>query len=139
VLLNKIHLQRNATDGLALCGVSPKDRFVHMAALSRFDGAVCKICIKVAAAPVHGAPQMRPGESYRLKTATLGVTPTHRLVPRPEMDQPRTAMMIPKYGIVTIVALDGDWMVDVIWNGETIMLVAQDLCERGELVEGVGS
>jgi len=49
--------------------------------------------------------------------------------------------MVPKGGIVTILAivagpLAGNRMIDVIWNGKTVMLFAQDLRKRGELVDG---
>jgi hypothetical protein len=75
---------------------------------------------------------MQPGESYRLKSETLGISTT---------DRSRTAVIIPKDSIVTIVAgpFEGERLVDVIWNGKTIMLFAQDLRERGELVDGAGS
>jgi len=75
---------------------------------------------------------MEPGESYRLNAETLGIT---------HMEPPRTAVMVPKGGIVTILAivagpLAGNRMIDVIWNGKTVMLFAQDLRKRGELVDG---
>ncbi len=80
---------------------------------------------------------MRLGDSYRLNAETLGITPT---------DQPRTTHMVPEGGVVTIetgpnsiVAIvagppDDHRMVDVTWNGKTIMLSAQR--KRGELVVG---
>ncbi len=64
---------------------------------------------------------MRLGDSYRLNAETLGITPT---------DQPRTKLMVPKGGVVTvkagpnsIVAIiagppDRYRMVDVTWKGE---------------------
>ena len=81
---------------------------------------------------------MRLDESYRLNVETLGVSPT----------QPRTKLTVPKGGIVTIkagpnsiVAIvagppDRYRMVDVTWNGKTLMLSAQDLRKCGELVVG---
>ncbi len=83
---------------------------------------------------------MRLGESYRLNIETLGITPT---------DQPRTKLMVPKVvtveagpnSIVAIVAgpPDSYRMVDVTWKGKTLMLSAQDLRKRGELVVGAKS
>src|SRR5713226_8207838 len=50
-MLNKIHLKRNVTDRLALCGIWPGHRFVLMAALPRQSGgAVCQACTWAAAA-----------------------------------------------------------------------------------------
>ncbi len=82
---------------------------------------------------------MRLADSYRLNAETLGITPT---------DQPRTKLMVPKGGVVTvkagpnsIVAIiagppDRYRMVDVTWKGKTLMLSAQALRERGERVVG---
>ena len=74
---------------------------------------------------------MLHGESYRLKSDILGITIA--------VDhQPRTAVHIPKDSTVTIVngPLDGERIVDVNWSGRTFMIFAQDLRERGELVDG---
>ena len=82
---------------------------------------------------------MRLGESYRFNAETLGITPT---------EQPLNKLMVPKGGVVTIevgpnsiVAIvaghpDGYRMLDVTWNGKSLMISAQDLRERGELVVG---
>ncbi len=78
---------------------------------------------------------MRPGQSYRIKIEILGI------VTIPMDHQPRTAVTIPKGSIVSLIAgpLDGERLVDVTWDGKTFMLFAQDLRERGELVDGAKS
>ena len=59
-MLNKIHLKRNVTDRLALCGIWPGHRFVLMAALPRQSGgAVCQACTWAAAATAALAQKAR--------------------------------------------------------------------------------
>jgi hypothetical protein len=51
----KIHLKRNATDRLALCGIWPEHRFVLLAAVFRQPvGTVCKMCRMAAAIAPKG-------------------------------------------------------------------------------------
>jgi hypothetical protein len=62
----KIHLKRNLTDRLALCGIWPEHRFVLLAELSRQPiGTVCKICGIAAMIASKG-----DGETRRAKSAT---------------------------------------------------------------------
>lgn len=72
---------------------------------------------------------MQPKEVYKLNLDTVGVVAD---------GQRRTTKMIPKDSRVTVVngPLDGERMIDVSWNGQTLMIFTQDLRERGELVNG---
>ncbi len=69
------------------------------------------------------------GQSYRLKTPTLAIL---------EQDGSRLPMMVPRDGIVKVTAgpLDGNRLVDVEWDGRTLMMFTIDLRERGEPVDG---
>ncbi len=50
----KIHLKRNSTGRLALCGIWPEGDFVLTAALpDQSNGTVCKTCIGLAASLTH--------------------------------------------------------------------------------------
>ena len=66
------------------------------------------------------------GKSYRLNAETLGILLSEK--------QPRVAVMIPYDAVVTVVngPLNGNRMVDVMWNGKIVMIFADDLRERGE-------
>lgn len=61
---------------------------------------------------------MRPRESYKLRQEVLGIILEH---------EPRTTVMIPEGSVITVIAgpLDGARMVDVTWNGKTIMIFAR--------------
>ena len=51
LVLNKLHVKRNATDRFALCGIMPDRSFVLMAVMSRQSKeALCQTCLKVATA-----------------------------------------------------------------------------------------
>ena len=54
-----------------------------------------------------------------------------------EKDDRHVAETIPEGGIVQVdsVAFDGDKLVEVIWNGKRVMMFAQDLRKRGEIVK----
>ena len=77
---------------------------------------------------------MRLGDSYKLHAEVLGILML--------TDHPRSSLMIPKEGVVTVVSeepINGGRMVDVTWGGKTLMIFAQDLRDRGELVNGKAS
>lgn len=67
------------------------------------------------------------GKSYRLNAEALGIF---------SGNQDRIAAWIPSGTVVTVVngPLNGNRMVDVLWDGKIIMVFADDLRERGELV-----
>jgi hypothetical protein len=69
------------------------------------------------------------GKRYRLKTPTLTVL---------DQDGHRLPVMVPANSIVQVTAgrLDGNRLVDVEWEGKTLMMFTIDLRERGELVKG---
>ena len=72
------------------------------------------------------------GQSFRLKTPTLGILSSDHGHRRPGT--------IPMNAIVTVV--DGPFdnsnrLVDVLWEEKTIMMFTQDLRDRGEMIEGV--
>jgi len=72
-------------------------------------------------------------QAFRLKTPTLGTISSD--------DGHRVAVTIPQNAIVTVIngPLDGNPMVDVLWEGKTIMMFTQDLRTRGERVEGASA
>lgn len=65
------------------------------------------------------------GRSYRLNADTLGI-----------LSESRIAISIPYNAVVTVVnePPNGNRMVDVMWEGKRVMIFADDLRERGELV-----
>jgi hypothetical protein len=69
-------------------------------------------------------------QTFRLKTPTLGIVPSD--------DGHRVAMTVPQDAIVTLIdgGLDGDRMVDMLWEGKTVTMFTQDLRTRGERVDG---
>jgi hypothetical protein len=77
---------------------------------------------------------MQHGDSYKLNAEVVGLVML--------TEHPRTSLMIPKEGVVTVVSkepINGGRVVDVTWDGKTIMIFAQDLRERGELVQGAAT
>lgn len=72
--------------------------------------------------------EVRPGERYVLRSEILGIVLE---------SNPRTTVSIPKGAIVTVLAdpVDGQRMVDVEWNGKTLMVFAQDLRDRADRVD----
>jgi hypothetical protein len=53
-VLKKIHLKRNSTDRLALCGIWPDHDFVLIGALpNQSSRTVCKTCIGIATFLAH--------------------------------------------------------------------------------------
>ena len=67
------------------------------------------------------------GRSFRLKTPTLGILSI-------DSNGHRIPVTLPLHAVVTVEAepLDGNRLVDVLWEGKTIMMFTQDLRERGE-------
>lgn len=75
---------------------------------------------------------MQAGERYRFKTPTFGLRSTE--------DRRRVPVLISKGAVVqTIAALNGEKMVEVMLEGNSIMMFAEDLRTRGELVKSQGS
>jgi hypothetical protein len=69
------------------------------------------------------------GKSYRLNTPTLAII---------VCDGQKVAATIPSGGTVTVSGgdIDGNRLIDVIWDGKEAMIFTQDLRDRGELVIG---
>jgi hypothetical protein len=67
------------------------------------------------------------GRSFRLKTPTLGILAL-------SSDGKRIPVTLPLHAIVTVGdgLIDGSRLVDVLWEGTTVMMFTQDLRERGE-------
>jgi hypothetical protein len=68
------------------------------------------------------------GERYRVDTPTLAILS----LPNGK----RIAQTVPKGAVVTVVngPLDGTRLVDVEWDGKTVMMFTIDLRERGTLI-----
>jgi hypothetical protein len=68
------------------------------------------------------------GECYRVDSPTLAI----QSLPTGE----RISRTVPKGAVVVVVngPLDGTRLVDVEWNGETVMMFTIDLRERGTLL-----
>jgi hypothetical protein len=64
------------------------------------------------------------GQRYRLNTPTLGIVKT---------DGHNSPVTIPDGAVVKVTTnpLDGDRLVDVIWDGKTITMFTTDIRERG--------
>jgi hypothetical protein len=70
------------------------------------------------------------GKSFRITTPTLAILSPHR-------DGHRIPITIPRNAVVTVEEeIDGDRLVDVLWNGKTLMMFTQDIRMRGTLVDG---
>ena len=67
------------------------------------------------------------GHTYSLNSAILAIH---------TVDGERTATMVPQGAVVTVqdVPLDGNRLVDVLWDGKLMMMFAIDLKQRGTLV-----
>lgn len=72
------------------------------------------------------------GERYRLKTPTLAIMAN---------DGDRIAVTIPIHGEVEVVdgPMNGDRVVDVLWEGKTVMMFTTDLRELGERLDGAAA
>lgn len=72
------------------------------------------------------------GESYRLKAQTLGIISTN---------QRRAAILIPQNAMVTVIngPLNGNRMVDVMWDEQIVMIFVEDLRARGETIDPDGN
>jgi hypothetical protein len=68
------------------------------------------------------------GRTYRLKTPTLAILTLENGLKVP--------MTIPQGGTVKVIEVDinGNRLVDVAWEGKTVMMFTTDLRERGEVV-----
>jgi hypothetical protein len=72
------------------------------------------------------------GQRFRMKTPTLAIMP---------QDGAKIPVMIPKDGEVEILdgPLNGNRLVDVRWDGKTVMVFTNDVRDRGERLDTVGS
>jgi hypothetical protein len=70
------------------------------------------------------------GERYRLHAPTLAILTTS--------EGKRIPVTVPKNAVVTVKAgpLDGTRLIDVEWDGETLMMFTVDLRERGARING---
>ena len=66
------------------------------------------------------------GQSFRLNTPTLGILSI-------DGNGQRIPVTLPLHAIVTVIGgpLDGNRLVDVLWEGKTIMMFTQDIRTRG--------
>ena len=71
------------------------------------------------------------GQRYRMKTATLAIM-VH--------DGQNISVTVPLGSEIEIVGgpLDGERLVDVQWEGRTVMMFTIDIRERGERLEAAG-
>jgi tricorn protease-like protein len=72
------------------------------------------------------------GERFRMKNPTLAIM---------TQDGAKIPVMIPKGGEVEVFdgPLNGNRLVDVRWDGKTVMVFTNDVRDRGERLETVGS
>ena len=110
-------------DGLPIClKCVGKGQYSAQGARSRAAGDA-----EEARGSVGLMRDVRPEEKYKLRSEILGIVLEAN---------PRTTVTIPGNAIVTILAepVDGKRMVDVDWNGKTVMIFARDLRERADRV-----
>ena len=71
------------------------------------------------------------GQRYRLKTPTLAIM-AH--------DGQRIPITIPQGSTIEVIdgPLDGSRLLDVKWEGKTVMMFTMDIRERGERLDGYG-
>jgi hypothetical protein len=48
----------------------------------------------------------------------------------------QVAHTVPEGAVVRVAGLDGDKLIEVVWEGQTILMFAQDIRSRGERVTG---
>ena len=72
------------------------------------------------------------GQRFRMKTPTLAIM---------TQDGAKIPVMIPKGAEVEVLdgPLNGNRLVDVRWEGKTVMVFTNDIRDRGERLETVGS
>jgi hypothetical protein len=67
---------------------------------------------------------MYKGKRFRIKTSTLGVM---------AISNQRIAVSVPANAIVEVIShTHANRMIDVVWEGRSIKMFAQDIRERGE-------
>ena len=76
---------------------------------------------------------MRPGDQYKMKTATLGILSTPGIYSTPD----RKPVAISAGSVITIIKLDG-MLVDVEWDGKSVSLLTIDVTQCGELLSRAG-
>jgi hypothetical protein len=75
---------------------------------------------------------MKASSQYRMDTPTLGIVSLS--------DGHRIPIIIPRDAVVTVVGMpNDDRMIDVVWQGSTATIFAQDLAARGIKVESAGA
>jgi hypothetical protein len=67
---------------------------------------------------------MRQGRRYRITTPTMAILTTK--------DGPRTSLTVPSGAVITVSedSIDGDRLIDVVWDGKAYLMFTQDLRER---------
>ena len=72
---------------------------------------------------------MWTAETYRLTSATIALF---------SEEGRQVARFIPFGGLIHVRhSLDGNSLIEVVWEGQTVMMFAQDVLARGERVTGV--
>jgi hypothetical protein len=71
------------------------------------------------------------GHRFRLKTPTVAIA---------ARDGHNVPITIPKGGEVEVAngPLEGDRLLDVVWEGKTVRMFTQDIRSRGERLDGEG-
>ena len=71
-------------------------------------------------------------ELYRIKSPTLAIL---------EQASQKLPLTIPLNATIRVLngPLDGNKLVDVEWEGKTVMMFTTDIRERGELIDGDGA
>ena len=68
-----------------------------------------------------------PSETFRLNTPTIALF---------FEDGRQVARTVPQGAVVQVNTLEGDKLIEVEWEGRTILMFAQDIRTRGERVTG---
>lgn len=71
------------------------------------------------------------GLRFRMITPTLAIR---------DQDGLKIPVTVPKGSEIEVVdgPLDGDRLLDVLWEGQAVMMFTTDIRERGEQIDGIG-
>ena len=64
---------------------------------------------------------------FRLKTATIALFPE---------DGRHVARVVPEGAVIHVQSVEGNKLTEVVWQGQTVLMFAQDVRTRGERLEG---
>ncbi len=80
--------------------------------------------------PDEGIPRVI-GQQFRMRTPTFAIM---------TQDGAKIPVIIPKGAEVQVIdgPLNGNRLVDVRWDGKTVMVFTNDIRDRGELLDSVG-